>query len=179
VIKRKLCLITGLIPAVLALTTTGCATKSFVRAQIAPANSKIDTIEATAKEQADKEQADVSRVETRLASTDNRVAEAASAAERANAGAAQANQLAQEDQAAIAANQSAIAANAASIATLDKALNYSLVAKAEVNFAFNRSNLDKTDQAALDRLVQQAQSSPCLSCSASPILPARRPTTSS
>jgi general secretion pathway protein A len=158
--KSRVLIVTGIIPVVLALTTTGCATKKYVSAQIAPVNAKIRALEATAKEQSDKEQADVSRVETRIATTDGKVAEVAAAAEQANNSAAQANQLGQQNQAAIASNGSAIAANAAAIQALEKSMNYSVIAKGVVTFSFNRSNLDKADQGTLDGLVQQARSAP-------------------
>ena len=158
--KTRLFILTGFIPVVLALTTTGCATKKYVSAQIAPVNAKTTALETAAKEQTDKEQADVSRVEAKIAATDGKVAEAAAAAERANGSAAQANQLGQQNQAAIASNGSATAANAAAIQALEKSLNYSLVAKGVVTFGFNRSNLDKADQGTLDALVQQARSAP-------------------
>ncbi len=152
--KAKLGLIcTGFMPVVLVLATSGCATKGFVKAQVATADAKISALEAKTNEQASKEQADISRVEEKIATTDNKVAEVATAAQQANASATQANQTAQQ-------NQSAIAANATAIATLDKAMNYSLVAKGDVTFGFNKSNLGKTDQAALDALIQQVQSRP-------------------
>ena len=151
----------------LALTTSGCATKHYVKAQLDPVNSKVSALETKTNAQTDREAADVSRVEQKLDSTDSQVAEAATAAEKANARAAQASQLAQQNQSAIAANQSAIAANqsavaanTASITTLGNAMNYSLVATGNVTFAFNKSNLGKTDEAALDDLIQQARSNP-------------------
>ncbi len=91
---------------------------------------------------------------------DHDVAQVASVAQQADTPAAQANQLGQQNQSGIASNQSAISANYASIATLDKALIYSLVAKGDVTFAFNKCNLGKTDEAALDALVAQVQSNP-------------------
>jgi len=151
--KSKLFLTTGLIPVVLALATSGCATKRYVAAQIAPVNSKVSALESKTNEQAEKETADISRVEEKLGSTDAKVAEVASAAQQANASAAQANQLAQQ-------NQSAIAADQAAITNLDKAMTYSLVAKADVTFGFNKSHLGKADEAALDALIQQVQSTP-------------------
>ena len=144
----------------LALATSGCATKHYVKAQLDPVNSKVSALETKTNAQTDREAADVSRVEQKLDSTDSQVAEAATAAEKANARAAQASQLAQQNQSAIAANQSAVAANTASITTLGNAMNYSLVATGNVTFAFNKSNLGKTDEAALDDLIQQARSNP-------------------
>ncbi|HME10765.1 MAG TPA: OmpA family protein [Bryobacteraceae bacterium] len=153
--QSRLFLITGLVPVVLALAASGCATKHYVMAQLAPVNAKVSALETKTNDQADKEATDVSRVEEKLGSTDSKVAEVASSAQQANAGAAQANQLAQQNQSAIATNQAAVTA---SIDTLDKAITYSLVATGDVTFAFNKSNLGKTDEMALDSLVQQVQS---------------------
>jgi len=157
-------LITALTPVVLALATSGCATKKYVAAQIAPVNSKVSELETKTNDQTDKELTDISRLEEKLGSTDSQVAEVAAAAKQANAGAAQANQLAQQANQLGQQNQSTIAANqafvTASIATLDQAMTYSLVAKGDVTFAFNKSNLGKTDEAALDTLVQQVRSTP-------------------
>jgi outer membrane protein OmpA-like peptidoglycan-associated protein len=157
----------GLVPVVLALASSGCATKRYVAAQIEAVNGKVSALDVKTDAQADKERTDISRVEEKLGSTDAKVAEVASAAQKANASAAQANQLAQQDRTEIAAEQSeitanraAVAANAASIAILDKAISYSLVAKLSVTFDFDKSNLGDTDQAALEALVQQVQSTP-------------------
>ena len=158
--NSRLSIAAGLSLAVLALTTAGCATKKYVNAQIASVSAKVGALDAAGREQAGKDQADVSRVEARISATDVKVAEAAASAGRANDTATQANQLAQQNQAAIASNGSAIAANTAAIGNLEKALNTSLVAKGEVTFRFNRSNLDKADQGALDSLVGQTRSAP-------------------
>jgi len=141
------------IPVVVALATSGCATKAYVRAQVAPVDTKVSALDAKTNEQADKEHNDISRVEEKLMTTDGKVAEVASAAQKANATADRANQLAEQD-------QSAIAANTATITALDKAMNYSLVATADVTFDFNKSKLGRADEAALDALVQQVQSTP-------------------
>ena len=159
--KTKPLLIIGIIPVVvLALATSGCATKHYVTAQLAPVNAKVGALETKTNDQADKEATDVSRLEEKQATTDHDVTQVASAAQQANASAAQANQLGQQNQSVIASNQSAISANAASIATLDQPMTYSLVAKGDVTFDFNKSNLGKADEAALDALVQQVQSNP-------------------
>jgi len=147
-------------PVVMALATSGCASKGFVRAQIAATNSKVSALETKTNQQAEKEEADVSRLQEKLGTTDHKVDEVASAAQQANASAGQANQLAGQNQAAIATSQSAIAANTVAISTLDKSINYSLVATADVTFAFNKSNLSDADRAALDTLIRQFQSTP-------------------
>ncbi len=112
----------GFIPAVVALATSGCATKAYVRAQIAPVVTNVSALDVKTNEQADREHT-------------------------------RANQLAEQD-------QSAIAVNTASITALDKAMNYSRVTSADVTFDFNKSSLGKVDEAALDALVQQVQSTP-------------------
>jgi len=150
----------AILPAALVLATSGCATKNFVRQQIAPVEAKVTAVDAKTSQQVDKEATDISRVEEKLGSTDARVAEVASAAQKANGTASRANQLAEQDQSAIKSDESTIAANGASITALDQAMHYSLLASAEVTFGFNRSNLGKTDEAALDALVQQVQSTP-------------------
>lgn len=146
-------LCTGFVPIVMAVVTTGCATKGFVRAQVATTNTKVSELETKTNEQAGKEQADISRVEERIATTDSKVAELSSSVQQANSTATQANQLAQQ-------NQSAIAGNTNSLATLDKAMSYSLVAKGDVTFSFDKYKLGKDDQAGLDLLIQQVQSRP-------------------
>jgi outer membrane protein OmpA-like peptidoglycan-associated protein len=150
----------GFVPVIAALATSGCATKAYVKAQIATVDSKVAALGVKTNEEAEKEGTDVSRVEEKLGSTDAKVAEVASAAEEAHASANRANQLAEKDKTAIAATDSAVAGNTAPIATLDKAMNYSLVASGNVTFGFNKSNLGRTDEAALDALVQQVQSTP-------------------
>ncbi|MBV8571707.1 MAG: OmpA family protein [Acidobacteriaceae bacterium] len=145
----------GLVP--LLLIGTGCATKGFVKTQIADTNAKISALEAKTNEQATKEQADITAVDQKIAATDSKVADVSASAQQANTTANQANQLAQQNQAAIAANN---AATTAAINNLNSALSYSLLAKADVTFGFNKSTLGKTDQAALDTLVQQFQTRP-------------------
>jgi outer membrane protein OmpA-like peptidoglycan-associated protein len=155
---------TGLIPIALALTSFGCATKGYVKAQVAPVDAKTAALDTKTTELADKHQTDVSRLEEKILTTDYKVNEVTTAAQQANASAATANQTAQQNKTAIeandAANKSAIAANNASIAALDKAMTYSLVAKGDVTFAFDKSNLGKVDQAGLDTLIAQSQSMP-------------------
>ena len=141
---------TAFIPVVLLLATSGCATRRFVKAQVANVDTKISALEAKHNELATKQQADISRLDEKIATTDTRVAELATAVQQANASATQANQLAQQNQSALAA---AAAANANAMAAFDKSMNYSLVANGDVTFGFDKSNLGKTDEAALDTLI--------------------------
>jgi hypothetical protein len=111
--NSKLLFSTVPLAVILALVTSGCATKKYVQAQIAPVNSKVGALEAKTSEQAETEQTDISRVEEKIGSTDAKVAEVAATAQQATASAAQANQLGQQNQPAIASNQAAIGVNTA------------------------------------------------------------------
>ncbi|MBV8553248.1 MAG: OmpA family protein [Acidobacteriaceae bacterium] len=150
--KRGL-LWTGIVPLILVLATSGCATKSFVRDQVAATNAKVSAVEAKVNDNATKEQTDVSRLQEQITTTDNKVAEVDKSAKQANTTATQANQLAQQ-------NQTAIANNSTAIDTLGKAMNYTLVAKGDVTFGFNKFELKDADRAALDVLVAKVQNKP-------------------
>jgi outer membrane protein OmpA-like peptidoglycan-associated protein len=158
--KSTFCLITGIITVVLALPFTGCATRGYVRAKIAPVNTKVDALEAKTNEMTDKEQTDVSRLDEKIGSTDARVAELAAATQQANASAAQANASAAQANQLGQKNESEIAANSAAEKAFMKSFDQSLVLKADVTFGFNKSNLDNTDKASLDAIIQQVQSMP-------------------
>jgi outer membrane protein OmpA-like peptidoglycan-associated protein len=164
---KKTYLTAGLIAIAVSLTSMACATKNYVKAQVAPIDSKVAALNTKINEQAEKQQTDVSRLEEKIQSADYRATQAAASAQQASASAAQANQLGQQNQSAIAsaqsanaANQAAIAATRASLVALDKAMSYSLVAKGDVTFDFNKSEFGATDAAALDILIQQSQSTP-------------------
>ncbi len=160
--NSKLFLSSIIIPGVLAILTTGCATKKYVIAQIAPVNAKLGALETKTNQNADKEQDDISRVEEKLLTADNQIRETAATAQQANTTANQANDLAKQDQTAIAVNQSAdqatLAMNMESIARLGKAMNYSLVAEGEVEFPFDKSGLTPGDRDKIDTLLQQVSS---------------------
>jgi OOP family OmpA-OmpF porin len=152
----------GFIPIVLALTSFGCATKSYVKKQIAPVDQKT-AVNATAIAQLGaKQEADVSRLDEKILSVDNKATQAMAAAGVANASATEANQLARKNQADMAANQAAIdaklAAENSEMTNFEKSMTYSLVAKGDVTFDFNKAVLRKVDEAALDTLIQGVDS---------------------
>lgn len=153
----KLYLITLIIP-VIALSTSGCATKKYVLAQLSPVNSKVAALESRTTEQADREETDVSRVEERLLTTDARVKQVADSAQEARTAANQAGDLAQRNQIEIQTDRSVIVSNSASIARLGQAMNYSVIAESEVEFAFDKSALTGAEKEKLASLLQQLQS---------------------
>ncbi len=160
--NSKLFLGSIIIPGVLAILTTGCATKKYVIAQIAPVNAKLGALETNTNQNVDNEQHDISRVEEKLLTADNQIRETAATAQEANILANQANDLAKQDQTAIAVNrtadQAALAMNVESIARVGKAMTYSLVAEGEVEFSFDKSGLTPVGRDKLDTLLQQVSS---------------------
>lgn len=145
------------LPVIVALTTSGCATKKYVRNQVDGVNHEVKEVEAKTNKKiaslSNKEQNDISRVQERIMTVDAKAAENAAAAQQANAAAAQAMQAAQ-------ANDTKITANATEIANLMNAMNDKLIEKGDVTFGFNKSTLDKTAKAALDVIIQKAQAAP-------------------
>lgn len=150
---------------ILAMGASGCATRRYVRNQVKPVDQRVSDLEQKTNEQisavSSKEQADVSRLDERITSTDSRVVEVASVAQQASIAAGQANQLGQ-------ANRSEIQSHNQRIDTLDRAAqnyqknawNYQLIDKADVTFKLNKSRLDKQSQAVLDMMAQKAKSTP-------------------
>jgi outer membrane protein OmpA-like peptidoglycan-associated protein len=126
--------------------------------QMSPVNAKVAALDSRANEQAQREQADISKMDEKLSATDARVKEVADSAHEAGTAAKQAGELAQRNQIEIQSDRGVIASNAASIATLGRAMNYTLVAQSEVEFAFDKSALTGTEKDKLATLLQQLQS---------------------
>ena len=77
--------------AVLAVTGSGCATRGYARKQAALVNDRVSQVQTQATAVSGKHDTDVSRVNDRITTTDNKTQEAAANAAQANASAAQAN----------------------------------------------------------------------------------------
>lgn len=149
------------VPMALVLASSGCATKKFVRQQVAPVNAKVTTLETQTNEKiaavVEKHDSDISQVNERISTTDQRVTQVAAAAQAAQGTASRA---AQESE----ANSGKIAETSASVSSLTSgvanALNYQLVEKADVTFGFNKSTLTPEAKAALDELASKAAGLP-------------------
>jgi outer membrane protein OmpA-like peptidoglycan-associated protein len=143
------------------LATSGCATKKFVRSQVNPVNTRVSQLEKQTNEKVayldHKEQRDISQVNERITTTDQRVSEVAAIAQQAQGSAARAMEAAD-------ANGEKIAANAAATETLAggvaNALNYQLVEKGDVTFAFNKAILTPDAKTALDAIAAKVQGLP-------------------
>ena len=98
----------GLGIILLALASSGCATRGYARKQAATVNERVNQIQTQATALSAKHETDVSRVNDRVTATDSKLQEAATNATQANASAAQANaSAARADASAAQANASA------------------------------------------------------------------------
>ena len=149
--------VAGVIPFVVA--TSGCATRRYVRNKVNPVSQQVAALEAQTNEKiaavSAKHDSDISQVNERISSTDLRVTQVAAAVQQAQGTASRAMDLAE-------ANANSIKTTSASIDALKapRALDYQLVANADVTFGFDKSTLTKDTKAALDQVAQKVQSLP-------------------
>src|SRR5215472_10092745 len=126
---------TAAVPVILALATSGCASKKYVSQQISPLKQKMSQDEAKNNDRfawlTNQQKNDMSQVSERIATTDQRVAEVASAVQKAQGTASRAMEEADSNRQSISTLQSGVA----------NALNYQLVEKADVLFAFGKATL--------------------------------------
>jgi outer membrane protein OmpA-like peptidoglycan-associated protein len=141
----------------LTLTTAGCATKSFVRAETGVVNGRVSQVQNELNTKLDalasKHNTDISRVEERITTTDNTVASVASTAEQARSGATQANATATQ---ALSTAQD----NANKIKAVEAAQKLVLSGTENVMFATDKSNLTDAAKTTLDAVVQKGNSVP-------------------
>src|SRR3974390_658569 len=149
------------VPVSLALVTAGCATKSYVRNQVAPVNQKLAKVQ---KETNDKIAAtwsklgtEISEVNERISSTDQKVSQVAEATQQAQGTASRAMEASDTNSTAISANSTAINTLASGVAN---AMNFKLVESADVTFGFDKYSLTPEARAALDQVASKVQSLP-------------------
>jgi outer membrane protein OmpA-like peptidoglycan-associated protein len=149
------------VPITLALATTGCATKKFVRQQTNSVNARVNKLEAQTNDKIaylnNQQKSDMSAVNERFSTTDQKLAEVASAAQQAQGTASRAMEEADSNSSKIAATNTAVSTLAAGTAN---ALNYQMVEKADVLFSFDQATLTPEAKAALDQVVMKVQSLP-------------------
>jgi outer membrane protein OmpA-like peptidoglycan-associated protein len=149
------------IPIALALATSGCATKKYVSQQVAPVNQRVSTLEKTTNDKISavwhKEESDISQVNERISTTDQRVAQMATAVQEAQGTASRAMQETEANSTKIAENTTAITTLGTGVAN---ALNYQLVEKGDVTFAFNKATLTPAAKLALDQIALKAAQMP-------------------
>lgn len=158
---RQLLLWTIALPISFTLAVTGCATKKYARQQATAVNQRVSQMEKKTNEELaylnQQHKTDISQVNERISTTDLKVSQVDAAAQQANSTATDAQQQAQ-------ANKDAIAKTSTDLNNLStgvaSALNYQLVGTGDVTFGFDKSNLTPAAKAALDQIVQKAQSTP-------------------
>jgi OmpA-OmpF porin, OOP family len=152
------------VPISLALATSGCATKSYVRNQVAPVNQKLAKVQNQTKENSDKIAAtwsklgtDISEVNERISATDQKVSQVAETAQQAQGTASRAMEASDTNASGISTNTTAINTLASGVAN---AMNFKLVESADVTFGFNKASLTPEAKAALDQVASKVQSLP-------------------
>jgi outer membrane protein OmpA-like peptidoglycan-associated protein len=157
----QLLLWTIALPICLSLAVSGCATKKYAQQQAAKVNQRVSQMEKKTNEELaalnHQERTDISQVNERISTTDMKLGEVSTAAQQANSAAMDAQQQAQANKDAIGRNSTDLAALTSGVAN---ALNYQLVEKGDVTFAFDKSNLTKEAKSALDQIAQKTQSLP-------------------
>jgi outer membrane protein OmpA-like peptidoglycan-associated protein len=149
------------VPIALALAASGCASKKYVRQQVAPVNQKLAAVQKETNEKIaatwSKLQSDMSEVNERISTTDQRVSQVSEAAQQAQGTASRAMDASEANATAISANSTAINTLASGVSN---ALNFKLVESADVTFGFNKATLTPEAKAALDQVASKMQSLP-------------------
>jgi outer membrane protein OmpA-like peptidoglycan-associated protein len=142
----------------IALATPGCATKKYVGQQVGTVDQRVSAVDKKQTEALanleSKEQKDVSRVEERAMSAENKAGEAARAAETADRKAVQAGDSARAANDAAMQAQKGVGEVHREVENID---NMKSLATQDVLFGFNKASLTDEEKAKLDAVVQQAQ----------------------
>jgi outer membrane protein OmpA-like peptidoglycan-associated protein len=130
----------------LALGTTACATKKFVRTEVGQVNDKVETLNRSLEETQERTRAN----EGRIAEVDQKAQQAGSAAQAAQ------NRADEARSAANAANTRAEAVEKAS-----RRIVYEVVLSEDKSgFKFGQAMMPDTSKAEIDQLVQQLKAEP-------------------
>jgi outer membrane protein OmpA-like peptidoglycan-associated protein len=145
---------------ILLLAAVGCTTKKYVGKQIDSVNQRVAHVQAQTNEQLAKQQREISHLDERQTTTENKLATVAAATQQAGDTAGQALQQSQTNASAIQTNATDISAQSATLVKLENNFNYSLLESGNVTFGFNKWELSKDAKAALDLMVEKAAGSP-------------------
>jgi outer membrane protein OmpA-like peptidoglycan-associated protein len=142
---------------IVTVAAPGCATKKYVSQQINPVNQRVDQYHKDTNSKiaylANKQEKDISQVNERISTTDQRLSQVSNAAQAAQGTASRAMQAAD-------ANKVQIEANATAITNVANSLNYQLVEQSDVWFGFDKSTLTDKAKAELDAIAGKAQAMP-------------------
>jgi outer membrane protein OmpA-like peptidoglycan-associated protein len=141
-------------PIALVLSTSGCATKKYVKQQVSPVHQQVAALEKHTNDKVaylnGKEERDISQVNEKIATV-------AEAAQQAQGTASRAMDTAEANSGKIAETATSVTALASGVAN---AMNFQLVEKADILFGFNQSTLTPQGKKALDEIVSQARGLP-------------------
>jgi OmpA-OmpF porin, OOP family len=149
------------VSSILVLATSGCATKKYVRNQVSPVSHQVATLEtktnANFASVKAKHNSDISQVNERISTTDQRVAQVANETRQAQGTADRAMEETTANAGKISSNSAAIDTLATGVA---KSINFQLVEKADVNFKFNQATLTPEAQSELNEIAAKVQALP-------------------
>jgi len=145
----------------LTLAFSACATRRYVRNQVAPVNQKLAYVQKETNEKIaatwSKLQSDMSEVNERISSTDQRVSQVSEATQQAQGTASRAMEATEANASATSANTTAINTLASGVAN---SINYKFVESSDVFFGFDKASLTPQAKATLDQVASKVQSLP-------------------
>jgi outer membrane protein OmpA-like peptidoglycan-associated protein len=144
----------------LMLAASGCATKKYVGKQINVVDQRLSQVQTQANQKLEKQQGEISYLNERVTSTDNKLTAVAATAQQANETAGEALQQAQTNSSAIQAGGAVLAAHSTELVKLANDFNYTMVESGNVTFRFNKWELTDEAKAALDLMIQKASATP-------------------
>jgi len=143
--------------AALAMGSTACATKKFVRTSVGEVNDKVDSLGRSVESTQERTRQN----EAKIADVDQRAQAAAQAASTAAQNAQSAADKAGTTATQAASSASAASAKADAVDKASKKLVFEVVLnEAEGNFAFGRSVLPDEAKAKLDNMISQLKADP-------------------
>lgn len=151
-------ILTAAAPLLLVLAACGCASKKYVGKQVNVVDQRLTKVQTQTNEKLEKQQGEISYLNERATTTDNKLTAVAGTAQQANETAGQALQEAQTNTAALQAGGAVLAAHSTELAKLANDLNYTVVESGNVTFRFNKWELTDEAKAALDLMIQKASS---------------------
>jgi outer membrane protein OmpA-like peptidoglycan-associated protein len=146
----------ALAPILVVLAASGCATKKYVGKQINVVDQRLTKVQSETNQKFEKQQGEISYLNERATTTDNKLTAVAGTAQQANETAGEALQQAQTNTAALQAGGAVLAAHSTELVKLANDFNYSVVETGNVTFRFNKWELTDEAKAALDLMIQKA-----------------------
>jgi outer membrane protein OmpA-like peptidoglycan-associated protein len=143
-------------PILLMLAASGCATKKYVGKQINVVDQRLTKVQTETNQKFEKQQGEISYLNERATTSDNKLTAVAGTAKQANETAGEALQQAQTNTAALQAGGAVLAAHSTELVKLANDFNYTVVETGNVTFRFNKWELTDEAKAALDLMIQKA-----------------------